>query len=76
MGEMGQFVRAHGIRAAVEPHPGFVVCNSETALKLCEVAGGSAGVNFDPSHLFWQGSDPVACILPLNKRYMIRPCGA
>ncbi|TDF93194.1 sugar phosphate isomerase/epimerase family protein [Paenibacillus piri] len=68
--KMGQFVREQGIKVAVEPHPGFVVYNSETALRLCEAAGDHVGVNFDPSHLFWQGMDPVACIYALqNKIY-------
>jgi len=66
--EMGAFAREHGVRVAVEPHPGFVVYNSETALRLAEIAGDNVGVNFDPSHLFWQAMDPVACILQLKDR--------
>ncbi len=60
--EMGQFVREQGVKIAVEPHPGFVVYNTETALRLSDAAGANIGVNFDPSHLFWQGMDPVASI--------------
>jgi sugar phosphate isomerase/epimerase len=68
--KMGRFVREQGVKIAVEPHPGFVVYNSETALKLSEAGGENIGVNFDPSHLFWQGMDPVSCILALqNKIY-------
>ncbi len=47
-----------GIRLAIEPHPGFSVYNPETLLKLRAV-GNNIGVNFDPSHLFWQGIDPI-----------------
>ena len=55
--EAAEFARSHGIRVAIEPHPGFVVYNVETALKLRKAAGDTIGVNFDPSHLFWQGVD-------------------
>ncbi|MEK8132081.1 sugar phosphate isomerase/epimerase [Paenibacillus filicis] len=65
--EMGSFAREQGVRIAIEPHPGFVVYNTETALRLCEAAGEGVGINFDPSHLFWQGMDPVECILHLGK---------
>ena len=64
--EMGEFTGKHGIKIAVEPHPGFVVYNSETFWRLRQAAGDHIGVNFDPSHLFWQGMDPVACILELG----------
>jgi sugar phosphate isomerase/epimerase len=48
----------HGIKKiAVEMHPGFVVYNPETALKLRELVGDTIGVNLDPSHLFWLGVD-------------------
>jgi sugar phosphate isomerase/epimerase len=59
--EAGKFAANHGVKVAIEAHPGFVVYNTETALKLRAAAGKSVGVNFDPSHLFWQGVDiPVA----------------
>ncbi len=51
--------RKEGVRIALEPHPGFSVYNPETALKLRQRAGDNVGVNFDPSHFFWQGIDPV-----------------
>jgi sugar phosphate isomerase/epimerase len=56
------FAQRHGIRVAIEPHPGFVVYNTASMLRLRESAGESIGVNFDPSHLFWQGMDPLACV--------------
>jgi len=48
-------------------HPGFVVYNPETLLKLRDACGDNIGVNFDPSHLFWQGIDPIAAIKELGK---------
>lgn len=65
--EQDQFLKAHNVRVAIEAHPGFVVYNTETMLKLRQTCGDSIGVNFDPSHLFWQGMDPVTCIKELGK---------
>ncbi len=48
-----------GVRIAIEPHPGFNVYNPETLLRLRSLAGDNLGANFDPSHFFWQGIDPV-----------------
>jgi sugar phosphate isomerase/epimerase len=48
-----------GVRIALEAHPGFAVYNPETLLKLRQLAGDALGANFDPSHFFWQGIDPV-----------------
>ncbi len=58
------FAMDHGItRIALEMHPGFCVYNPESMMKLRNAVGGTImGANFDPSHLFWQGIDPVAAI--------------
>ncbi|GGH76228.1 sugar phosphate isomerase/epimerase [Pullulanibacillus pueri] len=63
--EQSEFLRAHGVRVAIEPHPGFVVYNTETSLRLRKECGDNIGVNFDPSHLFWQNMDPVVGIKAL-----------
>lgn len=61
--EMAEFAKAHHIKKiAFEMHPGFVVYNPETLLKLRAAVGDIIGANFDPSHLFWQGIDPVEAI--------------
>jgi sugar phosphate isomerase/epimerase len=57
-----QFAADHGVKVAIEMHPGFVVYNPETLLKLREMAGPTVGCNYDPSHMFWQGIDPIAAI--------------
>lgn len=49
-------------RIAFEMHPGFCVYNPATLLRLREAVGDVIGANFDPSHLFWQGIDPVEAI--------------
>lgn len=61
------FAQAHGLKKiAFEMHPGFCVYNPETLLKLRAAVGDIIGANFDPSHLFWQGIDPVAAIRKLG----------
>lgn len=64
--KIGKFATSHGVRIALELHPGFCVYNPRTMLKLREAAGPAIGANFDPSHLFWQGIDPVAAIRALK----------
>jgi sugar phosphate isomerase/epimerase len=61
------FARDHGVKVALEPHPGFLVYNVDTALRLREAAGPALGVNFDPSHFFWQGMDPAVTIRALGE---------
>lgn len=61
------FARSHGLKKiALEMHPGFVVYNPETLLKLRKAVGPLIGANFDPSHLFWQGIDPCAAVKALR----------
>ena len=63
-----KFAREHGVnKICLEMHPGLVVYNTETLLKLRDAAGEVIGANFDPSHLFWQGIDPIASIRKLGK---------
>lgn len=57
--EQAAFAESHGVRVAIEPHPGFVVYNAETLLRLRNECGPAIGANFDPSHFFWQGIDPI-----------------
>lgn len=57
------FAKAHGVtKIALEPHPGFAVYNTHSLLKLREAVGPEIGANLDPSHLIWQGMDPVRVI--------------
>lgn len=70
--EKVKFCAAHGIeKIAFEMHPGFMVYNPETLLRLREAVGPMIGANFDPSHLFWQGIDPVEAIKCLGKENAI-----
>ena len=63
-----EFAKSHGVnKIALEMHPGFCVYNPESMLKLRNAVGDTIGANFDPSHLIWQGIDPVAAIRALGK---------
>jgi len=63
--EAGRFAADHGVSLAFEMHPGFVVYNPRTLLRLRLEVGEVVGANMDPSHLFWQGIDPVLAIREL-----------
>ena len=65
--KQAKFAKDHGVKVAFEMHPGFVVYNPETLLKLRKACGTSLGANFDPSHLFWQGIEPVEAVRALGK---------
>jgi sugar phosphate isomerase/epimerase len=56
------YAQERGVRIGFEMHPGFVVYNTQTLLKLRNACGDAIGANLDPSHLFWQGMDPVEVI--------------
>ncbi|HEX5936570.1 MAG TPA: sugar phosphate isomerase/epimerase [Actinomycetota bacterium] len=70
--EAATFARSHGVeRIGFEMHPGFVVYNPETLLRLRSAVGPSIGANLDPSHLFWQGIDVVEAIKTLGREHAI-----
>lgn len=56
-----------GVRVALEAHPGFCVYNAETMLRLRAEAGAAIGMNFDPSHMWWQGVDIPDAIAALGE---------
>jgi sugar phosphate isomerase/epimerase len=63
--EAGAFAEGHGVKLAFEMHPGFAVYNPRTLLRLRQEVGPVIGANMDPSHLFWQGIDPILAIREL-----------
>ncbi len=64
--QQAALIANHGVRRlCFEMHPGFVVYNPETLLRLRHAVGDCIGANFDPSHLFWQGIDITAAIKTL-----------
>lgn len=64
--DLGKYAEAHGVKIAFEMHPGMLVYNVESLLLLRNAVGPVLGCNFDPSHLFWNGVDPVAAIRTLG----------
>jgi sugar phosphate isomerase/epimerase len=64
--DAARFAADHGVKIALEAHPGFLVYNVETALKLRAATAPNLGVNFDPSHFFWQGVDVPTAIRALG----------
>jgi sugar phosphate isomerase/epimerase len=54
----------HGIRYALEIHPGQIAFDLYSAEMVLDALSGheELGFTFDPSHLHWQGIDPVEFI--------------
>jgi sugar phosphate isomerase/epimerase len=57
----------HDVKIAIEMHPHNVVYNPATMLRLAEQINAThVGAEMDPSHLFWQGIDPILAIEALG----------
>ncbi|WP_058300407.1 sugar phosphate isomerase/epimerase family protein [Gorillibacterium timonense] len=65
--EINQYATERGIKIGLELHGGFSVHTPGTLLRLREATGDAIGANLDPSHMWWQGIDPVQAILILGK---------
>jgi sugar phosphate isomerase/epimerase len=61
-----KFAEEYKVKIGIEMHPGMLIYNVETMLRMREACGPALGCNFDPSHLFWNGVDPVAAIRKLG----------
>lgn len=60
--EQSGIAEAHGCRLCFEMHPNDVVYNPASLMRLNAELGPVIGCNFDPSHLFWQGIDPLEAL--------------
>ncbi|GAB2540077.1 sugar phosphate isomerase/epimerase family protein [Gracilibacillus alcaliphilus] len=60
--EIGALAEKNNVKIGIELHAGFLVHTPYTMLKLREKTSPAIGANLDPSHLWWQGIDPVAAI--------------
>lgn len=69
--EQGKLAEQHGVRIGLELHAGFLVHTPYTMLKLRDATSEAIGANLDPSHLWWQGIDPVAAIKILGRENAI-----
>jgi sugar phosphate isomerase/epimerase len=60
--EAARIAGDHGVVLCIEPHSADVVFNTPTFRRLRDEVGPAIGMNFDPSHLWWQGMDPIAVV--------------
>ena len=61
--ELDRLAADNGVQIAIEMHPHNLVFNPATLERLVETIGATnVGAEMDPSHLFWQGIDPVAAV--------------
>lgn len=60
--DLAGFAADHGVGLAIEMHPSNVVYTTDTLLRLRAACGEAVGANFDPSHLWWQGMDPIVSL--------------
>lgn len=65
--EQNAFLKKHNTVFAIEMHPGFICYANDNLLRLRSAAGEQIGANFDPSHLWWQGIDPIAAVRELAR---------
>ena len=59
---------APGLMVCLEMHPGVTVFSSAGFMALDRYVGPNVGINFDPSHFWWQGIDPLNVIADLGGR--------
>ena len=59
-----------GVRFALEPHPSEIAYDYWTTQRTLEAIGHRAafGLNWDPSHMVWQGIDPVGFLWDFQDR--------
>lgn len=65
--EAGKFAEDHDVKIGIELHGGFSAHTPATMLRLREATCEAVGVNLDPSHMWWQGIDPVQAIRILGR---------
>jgi len=65
--EWGQYAAERNVKIGLELHGGFTVHSPGTLLRLREAVGEVIGANLDPSHMWWQGIDPVQAVQILGR---------
>ncbi|MFN3730342.1 MAG: sugar phosphate isomerase/epimerase family protein [Fimbriimonadaceae bacterium] len=66
--DQAKLLKSKKVKFCIEMHPGFVCYSNDTLLKLRNGVGADGewiGANFDPSHLWWQGIDPLVAVREL-----------
>lgn len=77
--EQAGLLKQHNVRFCIEMHPGFICYANDNFLKLRREMGANEdriGANFDPSHLWWQGIDPIASAKELLREGAFYHCHA
>jgi sugar phosphate isomerase/epimerase len=78
--EVAQVGRDYGVKISIKPHVGAAVYNTATALRMLEEVDTEwVGINFDPTHVYREGDDPVASLRALKDHIFtarIRDTGA
>ena len=69
--EKNSLAERYNVKIGLELHGGFSVHTPATMLRLREACGPAIGANLDPSHLWWQGIDPVEAIKILGRENAI-----
>ncbi|WP_027965421.1 sugar phosphate isomerase/epimerase family protein [Halalkalibacillus halophilus] len=69
--EKAAFAEKHNIKIGLELHGGFSVHTPANLLYLRKACGSAIGANLDPSHMWWQGIDPVESIKILGRENAI-----
>ncbi len=64
--EQARLAEDHGCRLCFEMHPMDVLYNPRSLRRLRDAVGPVVGANFDPSHLWWQGIDPLEALRALS----------
>lgn len=65
--DAGKLASDHNVKVGLELHGGFSVHTPGNLLRLREAAGEAIGANLDPSHMWWQGIDPVQAVQILGR---------
>ena len=69
--DIAEIAKENNVKIGLELHGGFLVHSPYTLLKLRAATNEYIGANLDPSHMWWQGIDPVAAIKILGEQNAI-----
>ena len=69
--EINKIATDAGVKIGLELHGGFSVHTPGTLLRLRQATGAAIGANLYPSHLWWQGINPVEAIKILGRENAI-----
>lgn len=69
--EKNDLAQSLNVKIGLELHGGFSVHTPATLLRLREACGHMIGANLDPSHMWWQGIDPIEAIKILGRENAI-----